>query len=82
MMDFSERHCNALTVMNAEVSHKGKAIEGALVTVKCSNTKRYHLIGANRVRCTSSGDWTEVPECRKCGEYLLRPSTFKTYRNR
>ena len=64
----SEQYCAGLTVQNAAVSHDGHVKEGTVVTVTCTKPQRYTLMGEKKVTCQSTGDWSAIPECRKCGK--------------
>ena len=44
-----------------------KTVEGIEVTVQCM--KKHVLIGQEKVTCQSSGHWSTLPRCLKCGKY-------------
>ena len=60
------KYCVELTVLNShKVTPSGRVKENTVVTVTCS--KRYVLIGSEKVTCLSSETWSTKPRCLKCG---------------
>ena len=58
-------------MMNAQVLPDGQTMEGAVVTVRCLKPIKYVLIGGNEVTCQSNEEWSDEPECRKCGKDMI-----------
>ena len=72
ILNASEKYCDTLTVDNAQVSPNETVKEGTVVTVTCLKPERYVLMGDKEVTCPASGEWSEEPECRRCGKVLIR----------
>ena len=68
--------CPELDISDAKISHSGMAKENTVVTVTC--LKHYVLLGEKEVTCQSTG-WSDDPECRKCGKYLLLYAVYTCY---
>ena len=66
-----DKFCDGFVITNAIVSPVGRVKEGDLVTVTCSKSYRYVLIGDKEVTCGSTGEWSLKPECRRCGMSYL-----------
>ena len=60
-----EVRCPELVVEKGELSSSDK-VEGTEVRVRCM--KKHVLIGQEKVTCQSSGHWSTLPRCLKCGK--------------